>query len=166
MRNEAKKCCVFNETIRRPTKRARITTHTVLPRACWTPEWICIEFVRHGCTAKQGANNFSAPPPLARSSRNGQTVCYKCISDWWSYRSARLGVTDRVRIEGRLASWLRKYHRAEVLKETPGSASDATNADFQMVARCAECAGSGKLMEGERCRFCNGFGTVRIVVPK
>ncbi len=97
---------------------------------------------------------------------NGHIVCYRCIPDWWAAMSTRLGVTDRERIEGRLASWLRKYHRAEVLKETPGGASDASSADFQMVARCAECAGSGKLMEGERCRFCNGFGTVRIVVPK
>ena len=80
--------------------------------------------------------------------------------------SVRLDITDRERIEGKLASWLRKHHRAEVVKETPGNALDTTNAEFQMVARCVECAGSGKLMEGERCRFCNEFGTVRIVVPK
>jgi hypothetical protein len=97
---------------------------------------------------------------------NGHTVCYRCIPGWWSSMSARLGITDRERIEAKLASWLRKYHRAEVVKETPGTAPDTTNVEFQMVARCAECAGSGKLMEGERCRFCNGFGTVRIVVPK
>jgi hypothetical protein len=77
-----------------------------------------------------------------------------------------LGTTERERIESKLASWLRKYHRAEVVKETPGKELDAPKAVFQIVARCAECAGSGKLMEGERCRFCNGFGTVRIVVPQ
>ena len=97
---------------------------------------------------------------------NGHIVCYKCIPDWWSSMSTRLGVTDRERIEGKLASWLRKHHRAEVVKETPGKMPDTTNTEFQMVAKCVECAGSGKLMEGERCRFCNGFGTVRIVVPK
>ncbi len=43
---------------------------------------------------------------------------------------------------------------------------DFGNAEFQIVAKCVECAGSGKLMEGERCRFCNELGTVRIVVPK
>jgi hypothetical protein len=96
----------------------------------------------------------------------GQIVCYKCIPDWWSSSSRRLGVTDRERIEGKLASWLRKYHRAEIVKETPGKAPDAGNAEFQMIAKCLECSGSGKLMEGERCRFCNGAGTVRIVVPK
>ena len=78
----------------------------------------------------------------------------------------RLGVADRELIEGKLASWLRKYHRAEVVKVTPGNIPDTTNAEFQLVAKCVECGCSGKLMEGERCRFCNGLGTVRIVVPK
>ena len=95
-----------------------------------------------------------------------QLVCYGCIPDWWSSQSMRLGVAERERIEGKLASWLRKHHRAEVVKVTPGHVPDTTNAEFQLVARCVECAGSGKLMEGERCRFCNGLGTVRIVVPK
>jgi hypothetical protein len=96
----------------------------------------------------------------------GQLVCYSCIPNWWASLSTRLGVTDRERTEGKLASWLRKYHRAEVVKETSGKVTDTPNAEFQIVAQCLECAGSGKLMEGERCRFCNGYGTVRIVVPK
>jgi hypothetical protein len=96
----------------------------------------------------------------------GQLVCFACIPEWWSSLSARLGVTDRERTEGKLASWLRKYHRAEVVKETPGKATAPTDAAFQIVVKCGECAGSGKLLEGERCRFCVGFGTVRIVVPK
>jgi hypothetical protein len=95
-----------------------------------------------------------------------QIVCYDCVPDWWSSMSMRLGVADRERIEGKLASWLRKYHRAEVVKVTPGSVPGTTNAEFQIAAKCLECAGSGKLMEGERCRFCNGLGAVRIVVPK
>jgi hypothetical protein len=97
---------------------------------------------------------------------NGHTVCYKCIPEWWAASSQRLGVEDRERLEGKLASWLRKHHNAEVVKETPGKAFEAGNAEFQLIAKCVECGGSGKLMEGERCRFCNGFGTVRIVVPK
>jgi len=95
-----------------------------------------------------------------------QIVCYECIPNWWSSMSMRLGVAERERIEGKLASWLRKYHRAEVVKVTPGNMPETTNAEFQIAAKCVECAGSGKLMEGERCRFCNGLGTVRIVVPK
>ena len=54
----------------------------------------------------------------------GQIVCYKCIPDWWSSLSRHLGVTDRERTEGKLASWLRKYHGAEVVKETPDRVSD------------------------------------------
>jgi predicted Zn-ribbon and HTH transcriptional regulator len=96
----------------------------------------------------------------------GEIVCYGCVPIWWPSQSGRLGIADRERTEGKLASWLRKYHRAEVRKMTPGKAPDDTDAEFQMVAKCLECAGSGKLMEGERCRFCNGLGTVRIVVAK
>ena len=95
-----------------------------------------------------------------------QFVCYDCIPDWWPSLSARIAVADRERIEGKLASWLRKHHRAEVIKVTPGNVPDTTNAAFQIAVKCLECSGSGKLMEGERCRFCNGLGTVRIVVPK
>ncbi len=97
---------------------------------------------------------------------NGQIVCYKCIPDWWSSASVQLGVTERERIEGKLASWLRKYHHAEVVKETLGKVLDTRNIEFQMIAKCLECSGSGKLMEGERCRFCSGAGTVRIVVSR
>jgi hypothetical protein len=96
----------------------------------------------------------------------GQLVCYGCISKWWPAISAQLNIADRETIEGKLAAWLRKYHKAEIVKETPGSVLDTTNARLAIVARCVECSGSGRLMEGERCRFCNGFGTVRIVVPK
>jgi hypothetical protein len=95
----------------------------------------------------------------------GLLVCYGCVPDWWSSFSTRMGVTERERIEGKLATWLRKYHRAEVVKETPGKAPEPGNVKFQMISKCLECSGSGKLMEGERCRFCNGAGTVRIVVP-
>jgi len=97
---------------------------------------------------------------------NGKLVCYECVPAWWPSLSAQLNVADREKIEGKLSAWLRKYHRAEVVKETPGKVLDTSDAEFQIVAKCMECGGSGKLMEGERCRFCNGFGTVRIVVPK
>ncbi len=95
----------------------------------------------------------------------GQIVCYKCVPDWWSSSSARMQIADREQTEGKLALWLRKYHRGEVVKEISAKGANP-NIAFQMVAKCLECAGSGKLMEGERCRFCNGGGTVRIVVPK
>jgi hypothetical protein len=96
----------------------------------------------------------------------GKLVCYDCISKWWPPMSAQLNIADRESIEAKLAAWLRKYHRAEIVKETPGKLLDTTNAELAIVAKCVECSGSGRLMEGERCRFCGGFGTVRIVVPK
>jgi hypothetical protein len=96
----------------------------------------------------------------------GQLVCFACVPGWWPSFSMRLGVADREQTEGKLASWLRKYHHAEVVKEAPGKALDTANAGFQMVVKCIECAGSGKLLQGERCRFCNGLGTVWIVVAK
>jgi len=96
----------------------------------------------------------------------GSLVCYKCIPVWWPSFSTRLGVADREQAEGKLSSWLRKYHDAQVVKQTPTEAPDTSHVEFQMTAKCLECAGSGKLMESERCRFCNGAGTVRIVVPR
>src|SRR5450755_4458338 len=48
---------------------------------------------------------------------NGHTVCYKCIPEWWTESSQRLNVAERERLEGKLASWLRKHHNAEVVKE-------------------------------------------------
>jgi hypothetical protein len=73
----------------------------------------------------------------------GQLVCFACLPEWWSSLSTRLGVTDRERTEAKLASWLRKYHRAEVVKEVPGKAATSTDAAFQIVVKCGECAGSG-----------------------
>lgn len=96
----------------------------------------------------------------------GKLVCYGCVPDWWPSYSQQFGIADRERTEGKLASWLRKYHHAKVVKETLDMAPDPSNIEFQLIAKCVECSGSGKLMEGERCRFCNGAGTVRIVVSR
>ena len=93
----------------------------------------------------------------------GKVICFGCIPEWWSSQSGQISIASREEIEGKLASWLRKYHRAEVVKEAPEKLPDAT--EFQIVTTCRECRGSGKLLEGERCRFCNGLGTVWIVVP-
>jgi hypothetical protein len=94
----------------------------------------------------------------------GKLVCFGCIPEWWSSQSGQLSVTNREEIEAKLAAWLRKYHRAEVMKEAPEKLPAST--EFQIVTTCRECRGSGKLLEGERCRFCSGLGTVWIVVSK
>jgi hypothetical protein len=95
----------------------------------------------------------------------GKTICYGCIPDWWTSVSAQVSVNEREQIEGKLAPWLRKYHHAQVVKDGPG-APDIREGDLQIVTCCIECRGTGKILQGERCRFCNGLGTVRIVVPK
>jgi mono/diheme cytochrome c family protein len=96
----------------------------------------------------------------------GTLICYGCIPVWWSSESSRLNIADRERIAGKLASWLRKNHGAKVMKEIPESRTATGEREFQIVTTCVECHGSGKLLEGERCRFCNGLGTVWIVVPR
>jgi len=93
----------------------------------------------------------------------GQLVCFGCIKAWWTAYSGQINVSNRDEVERKLSSWLRKYHHAEVLKEAPDKQLDTTN--FDIVTTCGECRGSGKLLEGQRCRFCNGLGTVWIVVP-
>ena len=95
----------------------------------------------------------------------GKLVCFTCIPSWWSSQSSQLGVMEREKIESKLSAWLRKYHGAEIVKEGREDL-EAGEHEFQIVTSCFECRGSGKLMEGERCRFCNGLGTVRIVVPR
>jgi DnaJ-class molecular chaperone len=70
-------------------------------------------------------------------------------------------------MEGKLSSWLRKYHQAEILKgEDRKKRTEPSQPEFQIVVQCSECRGSGKLLEGERCRFCDGLGTVRIAAPR
>jgi hypothetical protein len=95
----------------------------------------------------------------------GRLVCFACIPDWWTSLASQLGVAEREKIESKLSTWLRKYHAAEIVKEAPDKLA-AESDQFQIVTSCFECRGSGRLMEGERCRFCNGLGTVWIVVPR
>jgi len=95
----------------------------------------------------------------------GQSVCYQCIPDWWSSISVQISVSEREAIEAKLAPWLRKYHHAQVVKDGPG-APEIHEGDLQIVTSCIECRGSGKILQGERCRFCNGVGSVRVVVPR
>ena len=95
----------------------------------------------------------------------GEVVCYSCIPEWWKSVSGQLSVHDRGKLESKLASWLRKYHQALVIKQDRNDSANANQCGFQMVVHCTECNGSGKLLEGERCRFCNGLGTIRVVIP-
>ncbi len=95
----------------------------------------------------------------------GDLVCYSCVPAWWSARAPELSAADRKRIENKLASWLRRNHQAQVVKD-PAKLPPPDRCEVQLMTGCVECGGSGKLLEGERCRFCNGQGSVFVVVPK
>ena len=95
----------------------------------------------------------------------GEFVCYGCIPVWWSRQSPELPVAEREKLEGKLATWLRKHHQARVVKD-PAKLPDPERCEMRIAIRCVECAGTGKLLEGERCRFCNGLGIVFVVVLK
>jgi hypothetical protein len=95
----------------------------------------------------------------------GELVCFECVPNWWHSVSGKLSVTDREKLEVKLSSWLRKYHQAQVIKQEKNEVPTTGNYEFETVVHCNECNGSGKLLEGERCRFCNGYGKVRIVIP-
>jgi len=94
----------------------------------------------------------------------GELVCFACVPAWWHSVSGTLSMIDREKLEAKLSSWLRKYHQAQVIRQEKDEVPSLSQCNFQMVVHCAECNGSGKLLEGERCRFCNGFGTVRVVI--
>lgn len=96
----------------------------------------------------------------------GDLICYSCVPGWWTGASARLGVTEREKLEANLSSWLRRYHGAEVVTEPREGPSNGNAEAFRIVVHCTECHGSGKLLEGERCRFCKGAGNVWIVAGK
>ncbi|MGP0018896.1 MAG: hypothetical protein ACLPHP_10035 [Candidatus Sulfotelmatobacter sp.] len=95
----------------------------------------------------------------------GAPVCYGCIPEWWPHRSAQLDVKDREDLEGRLVFWLRQYHHAEFFKD-PAKLPEASLQELHIVANCLECRGTGKLMEDERCRYCEGRGTVWVIVSR
>jgi hypothetical protein len=108
---------------------------------------------------------FSSADPGALFG-NGNLVCYGCVPEWWHSLSSEIDIVERERLETKLSAWLRKYHGARIVKEEKGKASEVGPLEFQIVVHCSECGGSGKLLQGERCRFCNGFGTVWIVAVR
>jgi hypothetical protein len=95
----------------------------------------------------------------------GELVCYACIHEWWPQRSAQLSSKDRETLEGKLVFWLRDYHQAETFKD-PAKLPDTSLQDLHIVANCLECRGTGKLMGQERCRYCDGRGTVWVIVSR
>jgi hypothetical protein len=95
----------------------------------------------------------------------GELVCYGCIHEWWPQRAAQLGIKERETLEGKLVFWLRDFHHAETYKD-PAKLPEASLQELHIVANCLECRGAGKSMGQERCRFCEGRGTVWVIVSR
>jgi hypothetical protein len=95
----------------------------------------------------------------------GELVCYACIHEWWPERAAQLGIKERETLEGKLVFWLRDFHHAETYKD-PAKLPEASLQELHIVANCLECRGAGKSMGQERCRFCEGRGTVWVIVSR
>ena len=94
----------------------------------------------------------------------GELICYGCIPEWWPQRSGELESKERDNIEGKLVFWLREFHHAETFKD-PAKLPEASLQQLQIVATCLECRGAGKLGE-DRCRYCEGRGTVWVIVSR
>ncbi|HEV3307852.1 MAG TPA: hypothetical protein VGZ91_15550 [Candidatus Sulfotelmatobacter sp.] len=95
----------------------------------------------------------------------GELVCYGCIHEWWPQRCTQLGIKDRENLEGKLVFWLRDYHQAETFKD-PAKLPDSSLQELHIVANCLECRGAGKSLGQESCRFCEGRGTVWVIVSR
>ena len=95
----------------------------------------------------------------------GELICYGCIAEWWPQRCAQLSAKDRENLEGKLVFWLRDYHHAELFKD-PAKLPENSLQELHMVASCLECRGTGKSLSQESCRFCEGRGTVWVIVSR
>jgi hypothetical protein len=95
----------------------------------------------------------------------GDLVCFGCIHEWWPQQCAQLSAKDRETLEGKLVFWLRDFHHAELFKD-PAKLPESSLQELHIVANCLECRGTGKLMGQERCRYCDGRGTVWVIVPR
>jgi hypothetical protein len=95
----------------------------------------------------------------------GELVCYGCIREWWPQRCAQLGIKDRENLEGKLVFWLRDHHHAELFKD-PAKLPGGSEQELHIIANCLECHGTGKWLGQDRCRYCEGRGTVWVIVSR
>jgi hypothetical protein len=95
----------------------------------------------------------------------GELICFGCIREWWPQRSVQLGTKERETLESKLVFWLRDFHHAELFKD-PAKLPESSLQELHLVANCLECHGTGKLMGQERCRYCDGRGTVWVIVSR
>lgn len=108
---------------------------------------------------------FRSSDPGALFSVGPELVCFSCIPAWWPSRRDQLSCEDRQKTETDLVFWLRNFHHAQLVKGVR-AATENQPAKFELVAGCLDCRGTGTLMGGNRCRYCDGPGSVRVVVPE
>ena len=89
-------------------------------------------------------------------------VCYQCVPEWWRYQCNQLSVHEREIIERQLKTWLLRYRHAEVVRGPEKLPKDPPP-HLRIVVSCNECQATGYLNK-VRCGFCDGRGTVWIVV--
>jgi len=93
----------------------------------------------------------------------GELICYGCVPEWWAQRCAQLSTKERENLEGKLVFWLGDHHHAELFKD-PAKLPESSQQELHIVANCLECHGTGKSLGQERCRYCEGRGTVWVIV--
>ena len=108
---------------------------------------------------------FRASDPGALFGGSGALVCFDCIPAWWGARREQLNCNERREIEGNLVFWLRSFHHARSFKGSDKLAGKQ-RVKFELITSCLECRGTGTYLGDKRCRYCNGPGAVRIIVPE
>ena len=93
----------------------------------------------------------------------GESVCYDCVPEWWLHGRPELSAEERQKVERELRRWLVNHHHAEVI----GRAGDLPKPErllLKLVTGCEQCNATGKTYTGGRCSYCDGRGTVWVVV--
>jgi hypothetical protein len=107
---------------------------------------------------------FFRAEPGALFDSGRELICFGCIPQWWPQRSPELSVNDRELMEHRLVRWLLTRHHAHVIHQAEKLPPDQSQ-EFRLVTACEECGGTGTLT-GSRCHYCNGRGTLWVVIPR
>jgi hypothetical protein len=107
---------------------------------------------------------FFRAEPGALFDAGHEFACFGCIPNWWPRRSPQLSARDRELMEHRLVRWLLSHHHAHVIHQAEKLPPDRPQ-EFRLVTDCEECEGTGNLL-GSRCHYCNGRGTLWVVIPK
>jgi hypothetical protein len=93
----------------------------------------------------------------------GELVCYHCVPRWWSQRCPQLSIGERQTVESGLRRWLCTNHHAQVVARL----ADLPKPErllMKLVTGCEQCNASGKSYKGAPCSYCDGRGSVWVVV--